>query len=174
MISMTAFEREDQALRDAELAAVTRVIGSNWYVLGREVEAFERDWARECGAGHCVGVGNGMDAIEIGLRALGIGPGDEVITTPMTAFATVLAVIRAGAVPVLADIDLGTALLDPVSVARCRTARTKAVLLVHLYGQMAEMDRWAGWCRDEGLHLLEDCAQAHGARWGGRAAGRWG
>jgi dTDP-4-amino-4,6-dideoxygalactose transaminase len=115
-----------------------------------------------------------MDAIEIGLRALGIGSGDEVITTPMTAFATVLAIIRSGATPVLADIDPDTALLDPSSVERCISSRTKAVILVHLYGQVRAMERWQALCESAGIMLLEDCAQAHAARWRGKAAGSFG
>jgi dTDP-4-amino-4,6-dideoxygalactose transaminase len=115
-----------------------------------------------------------MEAIEIGLRALGIGPGDEVITTPMTAIATVLAIVHAGAIPVLADVYPSTVLLDPASVERCLTPRTRAVLLVHLYGQISEMDRWRTFCRAKGIELLEDCAQSHGAVWDGEAAGSFG
>lgn len=174
MIQMNDFKAEPEELIRAQAAAAERVIRSGWYVLGGEVKAFEAAWAARCGVPHCVGVGNGMDAIEIGLRALGIGPGDEVITTPMTAFATVLAVIRAGAVPVLADIDPGTALLDPASVERCLSPRTKAVALVHLYGQVRSMDRWASLCRSAGVALAEDCAQSHLAAWQGRVAGGFG
>ena len=112
MILMTDFKAESKFLKEEMLAAVSRVIDSGWYVLGREVEAFEQSWAEVCGVSNTVGVGNGMDAIEIILRSLQIGPGDEVITTPMTAFATFLGIMRAGAIPVLADIDLETALLD--------------------------------------------------------------
>src|SRR5256885_2043489 len=108
MILLNDFKAEPQPLRDSMLAAVSRVFESGWYVLGNEVEAFEREWAGACGVSHAVGTANGTDAIEIALRALDIGPGDEVITTPMTAFATVLAIIRAGATPVLADIDAET------------------------------------------------------------------
>jgi dTDP-4-amino-4,6-dideoxygalactose transaminase len=115
-----------------------------------------------------------MDAIEIALRALGIGPGDEVITTPMTAFASVLAILRAGAVPVLADIEPDTALLSPASVRRCLSPRTKAVLLVHLYGQLRGMAAWQTLCREAGVVLIEDCAQAHYAAQGGRGAGSFG
>jgi len=118
MISLNDFKAEPEALRQAELEAVERVLKSGWYVLGGEVEAFEQAWAGRCGTAHAVGVGNGMDAIEIGLRAIGVGPGDEVITTPMTAFASVLAITRCGATPVLADIDPTTALLEPASVER--------------------------------------------------------
>lgn len=175
MILMNDFRREPQALRDQLLAASQRVIESGWYVLGRELEAFETQWAARCGVAHGIGVGNGMDAIEIGLRALGIGSGDEVITTPMTAFATVLAVLRAGATPVLADIDPHTALLDIASVRRCLSTRTKAVVLVHLYGQLRGMDDWLSFCREAGIRLVEDCAQAHLARTAdGRVAGSMG
>lgn len=174
MILMNDFKAEPEELRVAELAALDRVLRSGWYVLGNEVKAFEAAWAARCGLAHTVGVGNGMDAIEIGLRALNIGGGDEVITTPMTAFATVLAVIRAGATPVLADIDPETALLDPASVERCIGPRTKAVLLVHLYGQVREMERWMALCEKHGIALLEDCAQAHLARWNGKVAGSFG
>lgn len=174
MISMNNFKAEPEDLRAAELAALDRVLRSGWYVLGSEVKAFELAWAERCGLAHVVGVGNGMDAIEIGLRALSIGEGDEVITTPMTAFATVLAIIRAGAIPVLADIDPNTALLDPESVERCVSVQTKAVLLVHLYGQVREMKRWTTLCEKHGIALLEDCAQSHLARWNGKVAGSFG
>lgn len=171
---MNDFKAEPESLRIAELAALEKVLHSGWYVLGNEVKAFEAAWAERCGLTYAVGVGNGMDAIEIGLRALGIGKGDEVITTPMTAFATVLAVIRAGALPVLADISPETALLDPASVERCISHRTKAILLVHLYGQVREMERWATLCEKHGIALLEDCAQSHLAKWDGKVAGSFG
>jgi len=174
MILMNDFKAEPEEMRVAELAAMERVLRSGWYVLGDEVKAFEVAWAERCGVTHAVGVGNGMDAIEIGLRALNIGKGDEVITTPMTAFATVLAITRAGATPVLADIDPDTALLELASVERCISPRTKAVLLVHLYGQVREMERWMALCDKHGIALLEDCAQSHLARWNGKGAGSFG
>ena len=174
MILMNDFQAEPRELRQAMADAAARVLDSGWYVLGREVAAFEQAWAQRCGVAHCVGVGNGMDAIELALRVLGIGAGDEVITTPMTAFATVLAVMRAGATPVLADIDPLSGLLDPDSVARCISPRTRALVLVHLYGQMRDMDRWTALCGSHGIELIEDCAQAHLARWNGRTAGALG
>lgn len=174
MILMNDFRSEPEELVQQELKAMERVVRSGWYVLGNEVKEFERRWADRCGLRYAVGVGNGMDAIEIGLRALGIGEGDEVITTPMTAFASVLAILRAGAEPVLADIDPETALLDPDSVTKCISARTKGVLLVHLYGHVNNMERWQALCRSAGIHLLEDCAQAHGAVYKGQAAGSFG
>ena len=174
MIALNDFRAEPEALIYQELAAAERVIRSGWYVLGQEVETFEHAWATVCGTSYAVGVGNGLDALEIGLKALGIGPGDEVVTTPMTAFATVLAIHKTGAIPVLADIVPETALLDVASVERCLTERTRAVLLVHLYGQIHGMDHWTTFCRQNRLHLLEDCAQAHLATWQGKRAGSFG
>ena len=174
MILMNDFKAEPPELREAMLSEVRRVLESGWYVLGDEVVAFEKKWAAACGVAHAVGVGNGMDAIEIALRALDIGLGDEVITTPMTAFASVLAIHRAGATPFLADIEPDTALLSMESVARCITPKTKAVLLVHLYGQVRQMDAWATFCEKHGIALIEDCAQAHLATWQGKVAGSFG
>jgi dTDP-4-amino-4,6-dideoxygalactose transaminase len=174
MIRMNGFTLEPEELRRRELAAVEEVLRSGWYVLGDKVSAFERAWAAAAQTRHAVGVGNGLDAIEIGLRALGIGPGDEVVTTPMTAFATALAIMRAGAQPVFADVDPDTALLDPAAAERCIGPRTKAVLVVHLYGHVARMDRWTALCAERGVALLEDCAQSHLARWRGRAGGAFG
>ncbi|MDO9009752.1 MAG: DegT/DnrJ/EryC1/StrS family aminotransferase [Thiobacillus sp.] len=174
MILMNDFKAEPLVIREAMQAAAARVFESGWYVLGRELEAFEREWATVCGVDHAVGVGNGMDAIEIALRALDIGPGDEVITTPMTAFATVLAILRAGATPVLADIDPDTALLSMDSAERCLTPQTRAVVLVHLYGQVRNMPDWVDWCAQRGIALVEDCAQAHLAAQNGTTAGAFG
>jgi len=157
-----------------EIEAVDRVFRSGQLILGNEVSLFESTWAERCGCNYAVGVGNGLDAIEIGLRSLGIGPGDEVITTPMTAVATVLGIVRAGGTPVLADIDPETALISLSSVDRCLTSRTKAVLLVHLYGQMRDLHEWKNYCETHGLALIEDCAQSHDAIDEGRVAGSWG
>ena len=174
MILMNDFSREPEDLQDAERCAVERVLKSGRFILGDEVSQFETAWANYCGAAYAVGVGNGMDAIEIGLRALNIGPGDEVITTPLTAMATVMAIMRAGATPVLADISLQTALLDRKKVEEKITNRTKAVLLVHLYGQLRAMEDWKRFCNNRSLMLIEDCAQAHGATLGGCMAGTFG
>lgn len=163
MVQMNAFTREPESLVNDQLTAVERVIKSGWWILGKEVESFENEWAKWCGGSYAVGVGNGMDALEIGIRALGIGPGDEIITTPMTAFATVLAILRTGAEPVLADIDPTTAILSTESVVRCFSKKTKAVMVVHLYGQAAPLEEFVILCRDRNIHLIEDCAQAHGA-----------
>lgn len=174
MILMNDFKAEPQDLHASMLAAAQRVLESGWYVLGREVQQFERAWAQVCGVAHAVGVGNGMDAIEIALRTIDIEPGDEVITTSMTAFATVLAIYRAGAIPVLADIVDETALLSLESVERCLTEKTKAVVLVHLYGQLRNLNLWQQFCNKHGILLIEDCAQAHLAQSDGRFAGSFG
>jgi dTDP-4-amino-4,6-dideoxygalactose transaminase len=174
MIRMNDFKSEPADLRSMQIEAAKRVIESGWYVLGNEVRQFESAWSETCGSARCVGIGNGMDAIEIGLRAIGIGVGDEVITTPMTAFASVLAIIRAGATPVMADISPDSALLDMASVQRSLSPRTRAVLLVHLYGQIGDMRGWSNFCGQSGIHLIEDCAQSHLARWDGKVAGTHG
>jgi dTDP-4-amino-4,6-dideoxygalactose transaminase len=174
MISLNDFKLEPEEIVSQEMEAIERVIRSGWYILGSEVDLFEKRWAEYCATSYAIGVANGMDAIEIGLRSLNIGVGDEVITTPMTAFATVLGIIRAGATPVLADIDPTTALLDLESVERCISARTKAVLLVHLYGQIKYMDVWTKFCQEKNIYLLEDCAQSHGAECNGQKAGSFG
>lgn len=170
-IAANDFRREPEELLQAELAAVERVLRSGWWILGAEVEAFEQAWALHCGSSNAVGVANGLDAIEIGLRALGVGPGDEVITTPVTAYATTLAIQRCGAVPVFADIDPSTGCLAADSVASCISASTRAVLPVHLYGRAADLDALVDVCDAHGLALIEDCAQAHGARHRGRPVG---
>lgn len=174
MILMNGFKAEPQALREAMLFAAKRVIDSGWYVLGKEVEKFEQEWAHACGVTHGVGVGNGMDALEIALRSLNIRQGDEIITTSMTAFATVLAILRAGATPVLADIEPDTALISIESVKRCISKNTKALVLVHLYGEIRNMQAWVDLCNEYGIELIEDCAQAHLATWQGKVAGSFG
>lgn len=152
-------------------AAAKRVLHSGWYILGPELEAFERDFAAYHGVSHAIGVANGTDAIELALRALGIGPGDEVITVAHTAVATVCAVERTGARPVLVDIHEATRTLDPAAAAAAVTPRTKAIVPVHLYGHPADMEALAELAARHGLAIVEDCAQAHGARMEGRLAG---
>ncbi|HEY7171369.1 MAG TPA: DegT/DnrJ/EryC1/StrS family aminotransferase [Vicinamibacterales bacterium] len=152
-------------------AAIERVLASGWYVLGPEVEAFEREFATACGAAHAVGVGTGTDAIALILRALGIGPGDEVITTPLSAAYTALAVLMTGARPVFADIDAERLTIDPAAIAAAVTARTRAILPVHLYGQAAAMDAIAQIASRHALAIVEDCCQAHLATSDGRPVG---
>jgi dTDP-4-amino-4,6-dideoxygalactose transaminase len=165
------FRQEPEALLHAQLEATEAVFRSGSWVLGPKVEAFEQAWAVRCGSAAAVGVANGLDAIEIGLRALGIGPGDEVITTALTAYATTLAIQRCGATPVFADIDPATACLDHVAVERCISRATRAVLVVHLYGRAAALTELHAICEQHDLKLIEDCAQAHGALHAGRPVG---
>jgi len=158
-------------LADELAAAAKRVLDSGWYILGPELEAFEQAFAAYHGVAHAVGVANGTDAIELALRALGIGEGDEVITVAHTAVATVCAVERAGAKPVLVDVDEATSTMDPAAAEAAVTSRTRAILPVHLYGHPADMTALASLAERHGLALVEDCAQSHGARVGGRIAG---
>lgn len=155
-------------------AAVGRVLQSGWYILGREVAAFEEAFASYLGVAHAVGVGNGTDAIALGLRALGVGRGDEVVTSPLSAAFSALAISQIGAVPTFADIDPRRMTLDPAALEAAITPRTKAVMPVHLYGQPADLDGILDVARRHDLRVLEDCAQAHGARYRGRRVGGWG
>jgi len=161
-------------LGEALEAAVRRVLASGWYVLGPELAAFETEFAAWHGVRHAVGVANGTDAVELALRALGAGPGDEVITVSHTAVATVCAVERTGATPVLVDVDPATFTMDPVAAAAAISPRTRALVPVHLYGHPADMTALADLAARHHLALVEDCAQAHGARWNGRLAGTMG
>jgi dTDP-4-amino-4,6-dideoxygalactose transaminase len=164
-----------QAMLAGELeAAARRVLQSGWYILGPELEAFEAEFAAYHGVPHAVGVANGTDAVELALRALGIGAGDEVITVSHTAVATVCAVERAGATPVLVDVDEATFTIDPRAAEAAITPRTRAIVPVHLYGQPADMDAVLDLARRHGLAVVEDCAQAHGARWRGQPVGTLG
>ncbi|KQV92413.1 MULTISPECIES: DegT/DnrJ/EryC1/StrS family aminotransferase [unclassified Roseateles] len=159
------------ASRAAIDAALSRVAGSGWFILGRELEAFESQWAAYCGAAHAVGLGNGLDALHLGLLALGVGEGDEVIVPANTYIATWLAVSQCGATPVPVEPDLRTYNIDPARIEAAITPRTRAILPVHLYGQPADMDAINAIASKHGLRVLDDCAQAHGARWGGRVVG---
>ena len=159
---------EDSA---AVRAAIDRVVAGGWYVLGPEVEAFEREFAAASGAAHAVAVGNGTDAIALTLRALGIGDGDEVITTPLSAAFSALAILMAGARPVFADIDPARLTIDPRRIEAAIGPRTRAILPVHLYGQAADMTAIADVATRRGLALVEDCCQAHLATSGGRRVG---
>lgn len=152
-------------------AAVLRVLRGNRYILGAEVEALEREFAAYIGTSHAIGVANGTDALELALRALDIGPEDEVITVSHTAVATVAAIEAAGAAPVLVDVDPDFYTLDPEQLAEVLTPRTRAVIAVHLYGQPADLDAIGAFCQKHNLELIEDVSQAHGAKWKGKRLG---
>jgi len=144
------------------------------YVGGSPVTAFERDWAYYCGVSHAVGVANGTDALELTLLALGVGVGDEVIVPANTFIATAAAVVRTGAEPVFVDVDDDTLLITPEIVEAAITPRTRAVMVVHLYGNMPDMDGLCAVAERAAIWLIEDAAQAHGAEWRGRRAGSFG
>ena len=161
-------------LKDEIDAAVHRVLDSGWYILGPEVEAFEAEWAAYCGAARAVGVANGLDALILALRALDVGPGDEVIVPSNTYIATWLAVSAVGATPVPVEPDPATHNIDPARIAAAVTPATKVLLPVHLYGQPADMDPILALARDQGLAVVEDGAQAHGACYKGKRLGAHG
>jgi dTDP-4-amino-4,6-dideoxygalactose transaminase len=151
--------------------ALDRILASGRFALGHELEEFEAALADYCGAGQAIGVKSGTDALVLTLRALGIGPGDEVVTSSFTFFASVEAVMQVGARPVFADIDPKTLCLSPGSCAAAFTPATKAVLLVHVFGHCADVDRLTSLCEEHSIALIEDAAQAIGAEWNGRKLG---
>lgn len=152
-------------------AAVLKVLRSNRYILGEEVEALESEFANYIGVHSTIGVANGTDALEIAIRALDIVSGDEIITVSHTAVATVAAIEAAGAIPVLVDVDPIYYTLDPVQLQEVLTPKTKAVIVVHLYGQAADLDAIGKFCIANNLFLIEDVSQAHGAKWGEKRLG---
>jgi dTDP-4-amino-4,6-dideoxygalactose transaminase len=158
-------------LRDEVLAALDRVCQKSAFILGEEVEEFEREFAAYCGVKHCVALSTGTAALHLGLLAVGVQPGDEVITSPNTFLATAEAITYCGAHPVFADIDPATANLDPRRLGRVITPRTRAILPIHLYGRPADMDAIRSIAEPRKIRVLEDAAQAHGTRYRGRRAG---
>jgi dTDP-4-amino-4,6-dideoxygalactose transaminase len=154
--------------------AIARVVSRGWFILGPELEAFEQEFAGASGVAHAVGVGTGTDALAIALRALGIGPGDEVITSPLSAAYSSLAIMMAGARPVFADIDPDRLTIDARAIEAAVTPRTAAIMPVHLYGQAADMTAILAIAARHNLAVIEDCAQAHLARSEGRQVGTMG
>ena len=165
---------EIEALGDEIHAAIDRVLRSGQFINGPEVRAFEEEVADYLGTDHAVGLNSGTDALVIALRALGVGPGDEVVTTPFTFFATAEAILVVGATPVFADIDARTFNLDPERVEAAITERTKAIIPVHLFGRPAAMDDLLALAEAHDLRVVEDCAQSFGARIGGEMTGTLG
>jgi dTDP-4-amino-4,6-dideoxygalactose transaminase len=163
--------RHVAAIRDEIDEAIADVLDSGWFVLSPHVTRFEEAFAATCGTRHAVGVASGTDAITLALRAVGIGPGDEVVTVANTCVPTVAGIEATGAVAVLADADADTWTLDPQSFADAISARTRAVVPVHLYGRCADMDSIREVAESRSIKVIEDCAQAHGAHAGGRPAG---
>src|SRR5690348_2241205 len=174
MIPFLDLARQHASIRDELLAAVTGVLDSSRFVLGPEGQALETEVAARCGARHGIGVGSGTDALRLALSALGLKPGDEVVTPAFSFVASASTVLMAGATPVFADVDPVTLALDPDAVERALTPRTRAVVVVHLYGHPAPMDRVMALARARGLAVVEDAAQAIGATWDGRPVGSFG
>jgi len=166
-----SLQREYKELRDEWMQAIDGAGASGAFILGPNVRAFEEEAAAYTGAKHAIAVASGTDALVLSLRALGIGPGDEVITTPFTFFATAEAVSLVGATPVFADVEIDSFNIDPVSVEARITDKTRAILPVHIFGNPADMTRLNGIAKDHGLHIIEDAAQAFGAEHNGQRAG---
>lgn len=173
-IPLVDLRAQYRSIREEIDAAIGRVVHRAAFIGGEEVAQFESEFAAYCGAAACVGVGNGTDAIYLVLRALGVGAGDEVVTVSHTFIATCEAVSLAGAEPVFVDVRPDTMLMDAARLERAITPRTRAVIAVHLYGQLCDMDSILAVAGARGIPVIEDAAQAHGATWRGRRAGTFG
>ena len=174
MIPFIDLTRQHAALRTELLAAMAGVLDRSEFVLGGEGRALERELALTCGVRHAVGVASGTDALRLALAALGVGPGDEVLTPAFSFVASASTIVMAGATPVFVDIDPATYTLDVRAAERALTPRTRAIVPVHLYGHPAPMDAIVAFAGRHGLVVLEDAAQAIGATWAGRPVGNWG
>ncbi len=173
-IPFVSFIHMERELNEELRNAFDRVFKSSWYIGGKEDAAFERAFADYCGMDHCVGVGNGLDALMLALKALGIGKGDEVIVPSNTFIATALAVTYVGAKPVFVEPDIRTFNIDPDLIESDVTDKTRAIMPVHLYGQACDMDLIMDIAKRHGLKVVEDCAQAHGATYKGQKVGTFG
>ena len=171
MIKFLDLHKINERFRGEMDAAAKRVLDSGWYLLGKECEAFETEFAAYCGVKHAIGCANGLDALKLIIRAYGFGPGDEVIAPANTYIASLIAISANGATPVLVEPDLATYLIDPAKIEEKITPRTKAIMVVHLYGRVCEMNAVNAIAKRHGLMVIEDCAQAHGAFYGDRRVG---
>jgi dTDP-4-amino-4,6-dideoxygalactose transaminase len=165
---------QTEQIRKEVIEAIEDTIDSSMFVLGPQLEQFEKSFSQYCGCGHAIGVSSGTAALHVALVALGIGPGDEVVTAPNTFIATIEAILHAGAKPVLADVREDTFCIDPKSVESAITAKTKAIIPIHLFGQPCDMDALCSLAEQQGLFIVEDACQAHGAVFKGRKAGTLG
>ncbi|MCI9196937.1 MAG: DegT/DnrJ/EryC1/StrS family aminotransferase [Lachnospiraceae bacterium] len=173
-IPFVTFIPMERELNNDIRSAFDRVFTRSWYIEGSEDEAFEKAFAEHCGAKHCVGVGNGLDALLLSLKAFDIGEGDEVIVPSNTYIATALAVTYVGAKPVFVEPDIKTFNINPTHIEATITSRTKAIMPVHLYGQACDMGPIMEVAKKHGLKVIEDCAQAHGAMYKGQKVGTFG
>ncbi len=174
MIKFLDLHKVNERFRAEMDAAAKRVLDSGWYLLGREVEKFEADFAAYCGVKHCIGVANGLDALSLIIKAYGLGPGDEIIVPANTFIASLLAISENGCVPVLVEPKWSTRLMDEDLIERAITPRTRAIMVVHLYGRAMDMNKVWALARKYGLRVIEDSAQAHGAKFDGRRCGNLG
>lgn len=174
MIKFLDLHKINERQRPEIDAAVKRVLDSGWYLLGKENEQFSKDFARYCGVKHVIPVANGLDALRLIVKAYGFGPGDEIIVPANTYIATILAVSDNGCTPVLVEPDIATYNINPDLIEAAITPRTKAIMVVHLYGQAVEMEKIRILAEKYNLKIIEDAAQAHGATWQGRKTGNLG
>lgn len=174
MIKFLDLKKINERFRPEMDVAVKRVLDSGWYLLGKENEAFEQEFASYCGVKHAIGCANGLDALKLIIRAYGFGQGDEIIAPANTYIASLIAISANGATPVLVEPDINTYLIDPTKIEERITPRTKAIMVVHLYGRTCDMAAVNAIAARHGLKVIEDCAQAHGAFFGARRAGNLG
>lgn len=174
MIEYENLKRLNASFAEDYRTAFDGVLDSGWFILGKQVSGFEEEFAAYCGSPYCVGVANGLDALQLALRALRLPAGSEVLVPSNTYIATILAIVQAGLTPVTVEPDIRTYNIDPDKIAAAITPRTSAVMVVHLYGKMCDMDPILSLCAQHGLKLVEDCAQGHGAGYKGRKAGTFG
>jgi len=174
MIEYEDLARSNLPLQAELEQAAARVIRSGWYILGKEVAAFEEAFAACIGTKHCVGVGNGLDALTLSIEALDLARGSDVLVASNTYIATIVAIIRAGHRPILVEPDIATYNIDPGRLADALTPATRAICVTHLYGKTCRMDSIGAFARERGLRVVEDCAQSHGARLGSRMTGTFG
>ncbi len=173
-IPFSTFEHMHRDIKNEMLTIFEKTYDAGWFIQGKEYTMFEQEYAKFCDTKYCVGVGNGLDAIFLSLKALGIGKGDEVIIPSHTFIATALAVVYAGAKPIFCEVDLDTYLIDISKIESKITKKNKAIIVVHLYGQMANMEQVAALANDHGIYVIEDAAQSHGSSYKGKKSGSWG
>lgn len=174
MIKFLDLHKVNERFRGEMDAAAKRVLDSGWYLLGKECESFEDEFAAYCGVKHCIGCANGLDALKLVVKAYGVGPGDEVIAPANTYIASLIAISANGATPVLVEPDPATCLINPDLIEEEITERTKAIMVVHLYGRAMEMSKICAIAKKHNLKVIEDCAQAHGALFDGKRVGNLG
>ena len=174
IIEYESLARSNHAFMEELEAAAARVIRSGWYVLGQEVSSFEVEFASYVGAKHCIGVANGLDALILSIEALNLPKGSDILVASNTYIATILAIVRAGHKPVLVEPELATFNMDPERLSQAMTGNTRAICVTHLFGKTCRMDAIGAFARDNGLRVVEDCAQSHGARLGTQMTGTFG